>query len=147
MVCSFPRYFGRHYGAFLLRESILYQTLFLQISCNSVWLSRILYCNVFRDRELVNYFTDGLFPATRDAFTERVRNLNRIELGDLTVARRIAIAEGNTYRARVMASTPTTPSKTRPRSSTLFTGEPEASPNPNPFRRDPDRPHLFAGPD
>ena len=88
-------------------------------------------CNVFRDRKLVNYFIRGLLPATRDAVTERVRTLNPIERGDLTVARRIATAEGNTYRARVMASTPATPSKTRPRSSTLFTGEPEASPNPS----------------
>ena len=85
------------------------------------------YCIVFQDRELSNYFICGLLPATRDAVTERVRTLNPTERGDLTVARRIATAEGKTYRARVMASMPATPSKNRPRSSTLFTGEPEAS--------------------
>ena len=62
------------------------------------------------------------------------------------MARRIDTAEGNTYRARVMASTPATPSKTRSSASTLFTGEPEASRNPTPFRRNPNMPHMFAGP-
>ena len=104
-------------------------------------------CNVFRDRELVNYFIRGLLQATRDAVTERVLTLTPTERGDLTVARRIATAEGNTYRARVMASTPATPSKNRPCASTLFTGDPEASPNPGPFPRDSDMPHMFAGPD
>ena len=106
-----------------------------------------LGCNVFRDRELVNYFIRGLLSATRDTVTERVRTLNPTERGDLTVAQRVATAEGNTYRARGMTSTPTTPSKNRPRTSTLLTGEPEASPNPSPFRRNPDMPHMFAGPD
>ena len=104
-------------------------------------------CTVFRDLELVNCFIRGLLLAARDAVTERFRTLNPTERGDLTVARRIATAEGNTYRARVMASTPATPSKNRPRASTLLTGEPEASPNPSPFRRDSDMPHMFAGPD
>ena len=97
-------------------------------------------CNVFRDRKLVKYFIRGLLPATRDAVNERVQTLKPTERGDLTVARRIATAEGSTYRARVMASTPAVPSKTRPRSSTLFTGVSEVSPNPTPFRLKPDMP-------
>ena len=113
-------------------------------------------CNVFRDRELVNYFIRGLLPATRDAVTERVRNLTPNEQGvnlfvskvtDITVARRIATAEGNKFRARVKVTTTPAPKKAMSRSSTLFMGEPEVSPNPSPFRRDPDLPQLFAGPD
>ena len=104
-------------------------------------------CNVFRDRELVNYFIRGLLPATRDAVTERVRHLTPNEQGDLTVARLIATAEGNTFRARVRVTTTPAPAKARSRSSTLCMGEPEVSPSPSPFRRDPDLTHLFAGPD
>ena len=104
-------------------------------------------CNVFRDRELVNYFIHGLPPATIDAVTERVRHPTPQEQGDLTIARRIAVAERNTFRARIKATTTATPARARLRSNTLFMGEPEASPDPSPFRRDPNVPHLFAGPD
>ena len=104
-------------------------------------------CNVFRDRELVNYFIRSLLPAIRDAVTERVRHLTPNEHGDLTVARRISVAKGNTFPARIKATTTATPARTRPRSNTLFMGEPEASPDPISFRRDPNKPHMFAGPD
>ena len=56
------------------------------------------YCNVFRDRELVNYFIRGMLPATRGAVTERVRYLTPNEQGDLTVTRRISVAEVLTQR-------------------------------------------------
>ena len=72
-------------------------------------------CNVFQDRGLVNYYIRGLLPFTRDAVTERVRQLPTQEQGDITAARRVAQAEGNTYRARRAASEPPTPtSKTKP---------------------------------
>ena len=103
-------------------------------------------CNVFRDRELVNYFIRGLLPATRDAVTERVRHLTSNEQGDLTVARRIAVAKSNTFRARMKVTTTAMPARTRLRSNTLFLGEPEASTDPSAFRRDPNIPHMFAGP-
>ena len=72
-------------------------------------------CNVLEDRELINYYIRGLLPSTRDAVTERVRQLPTQEQGDITAARRVAQAEGNTYRARRAASEPSTPrSKTKP---------------------------------
>ena len=73
------------------------------------------YCNVFEDRKLVNYYIRGLLPSTRDAVTERVRQLPTQEQGDIMAARRVAQAQGNTYRARRAASEPSTPrSKTKP---------------------------------
>ena len=44
-------------------------------------------CNVFEDREHVNYYNRGSLPSTRDALTERVRQLPTQEQGDITAAR------------------------------------------------------------
>ena len=101
-------------------------------------------CNVFRNRELANYFIRGLLPATSDAVTERIRRLTPDEEEDLKVARRIAVAERNTFRARIKVTTTATSAGTRSRSNRLFMGEPEASPYPS---RDLNMPHMFAGSD
>ena len=76
-------------------------------------------CHVYEDRELVNYYIRGLLPSTRDAVTERVRQLPTQEQGDITAARRVAHAEGNTYRARRAASEPSTP-RTKSKGSSLL---------------------------
>ena len=72
-------------------------------------------CNVFEDRERVNYYIRGLLPSTHDAVTERVRQLPTQEQGDITGVRRMTQAEGNTYPARRAASEHSTlRSKTKP---------------------------------
>ena len=57
--------------------------------------------NVFTERELVNHFVSGLRPTTRAAISEKLMTLNHTQRSDLTVVRRMALAEGNTYRARL----------------------------------------------
>ena len=49
-------------------------------------------CNVFEDRELVNYYIRGLLPSTRDAVKERVRQLPTQEQGDITAVHLVAQA-------------------------------------------------------
>ena len=61
-------------------------------------------CNyVFTDRLLVHHYVRGLLPSTRAAVTERLRSLPERERNDLTVVRRLATAEGTTFRARTAA--------------------------------------------
>ena len=57
--------------------------------------------NVFTERELVNHFISGLRPTTRSMISERLMTLPAQQRSDLTVVRRMALAEGNTYRARL----------------------------------------------
>ena len=71
-------------------------------------------CNVFEDREPVNYYIRGLLPSTRDAVTERVRQLPTQEQGGITAAHRVAQAEDNTYRAKPAASELSTPRTSHP---------------------------------
>ena len=80
-------------------------------------------CNVFEDRELVNYYIRGLLPSTRDAVTEAVRQLPVNEQGYVTVARRVAHAEGNTFRARRTQSD-LTPVKFKSRGHVMTMPEP-----------------------
>ena len=64
-------------------------------------------CNhVFDERTLIHHFVNGLLPTTRSIVTERLRVLPPHEQSDLTVIRRIAFAEGATYRARRQDSAP-----------------------------------------
>ena len=55
---------------------------------------------VFFDAALVNYFIRGLAVETRDIVTETVYHPPFGEGKDIAAVRRIALAEGNTYRAR-----------------------------------------------
>ena len=80
-------------------------------------------CNVLEDCELVNYYIRGLLPSTRDAVTETVRQLPVNEQGDITVARRVAHAEGNTFRARRTRSN-LTPVKFKSRGHVMTMPEP-----------------------
>lgn len=88
---------------------------------------------VFTDAAMVNVFVRGLAPETRDVVAETVQRLPLHERAELSVVRRIALAEGNTYMARqgkplpdVGARAQFTPRPTKPvpssttGSSTLF---------------------------
>ena len=55
---------------------------------------------VFTEQALAHYFVRGLAPATRAAVAETVQRLPAIQKTDLSIIRRIATAEGNTFRAR-----------------------------------------------
>ena len=55
---------------------------------------------VFSDAALVNYFIGGLAVETRDVVAETVYRLPFGEQNNLAAVCRIALAEGNTYRAR-----------------------------------------------
>ena len=57
--------------------------------------------NVFTERALVHHYVNGLRPTTRSIVSEKLRSLPVQEQCDLTVVRRVALAEGNTYRARL----------------------------------------------
>ena len=46
-----------------------------------------------------------------------------------------------------MVTTTATAARTRPRSNNVFMERPEAFPDPSPFRRDTNIPHMFTGPD
>lgn len=54
---------------------------------------------VFTDQALVNYFIRGLSPTMRDAVAEAAQRLPYHQRTDFSVIRRVAMAEGNTYRA------------------------------------------------
>lgn len=56
--------------------------------------------NVFSETELTNNFIRGLPATIRDTVTEQVLRLPEAERSDMTVVRRIATSEGNTWRAR-----------------------------------------------
>ena len=56
--------------------------------------------NVFSDGEIVQYFVQGLIPVIREAVSERLREKSVLEQQDISTARRIAVAEGKTYRMR-----------------------------------------------
>ena len=80
-------------------------------------------CNhVFNERTLVHHYITGLLPTTRDIVTERVRGLPIHEQSDLSAVRRVAVAEGATYRAR-QRSYQQPKSKTS-RNATMYMGEP-----------------------
>ena len=57
--------------------------------------------NVFEDHALVYYYVRGLLATTRERVTEDPRRLPEKERNDLTAIRRLATAQGNTYRAQV----------------------------------------------
>ena len=79
-------------------------------------------CNhVFNERTLVHHYITGLLPTTRDIVTERVRGLPIHEQSDLSAVRRVALAEGSTYRARHKSYSQT---KSKNRHSTMYMGEP-----------------------
>lgn len=54
----------------------------------------------FSDAALVNYYIRGLAPETRYVVAEMVQRLPFHERTDISAVRRIALAEGNTHRAR-----------------------------------------------
>ena len=58
-------------------------------------------CNVFSERELVNHYVSGLRPTTRSSVSEKLLTLGLDQRSNFTVVRRVAVAEGNTYRARL----------------------------------------------
>ena len=105
--------------------------------------------NVFEDRELVNYYIRGLLPSTRDALTEAVRQLPVNEQGDITVARCVAHAHGNTFRTRRTQSN-STPVKLKSRGHVMTMPElAETSGRHVPtssFVRDPTPGHVIHGP-
>ena len=55
---------------------------------------------VLSEQSLAHYFVPGLAPATRTAVSETVQRLPSRQKTDLPTIRRIATAEGTTYRAR-----------------------------------------------
>ena len=55
---------------------------------------------VFSEQSLAHYFERGLAPATRAAVSETGQRLPSRQKTDLPTIRRIATAEGTTYRAR-----------------------------------------------
>ena len=55
---------------------------------------------VFTEQALAHYFVRGLAPATRTAVAETVQRLPGSQKTDLSSIRRIATAEGTTFRAR-----------------------------------------------
>ena len=55
---------------------------------------------VFSEQALAHYFVRGLSTATRAAVAETVQRLRRQQKTELSTTRRIATAEGTTYRAR-----------------------------------------------
>ena len=86
-----------------------------------------LYCeNVFEDHALVHYYVRGLLETTRKRFIEDLRRLLEKEQHDLTAVRRLAMAQGNTYRAQAaaVAKAASTQTKTRLRTPTLCVTEP-----------------------
>ena len=63
-------------------------------------------CNVFRGREMVNYFIRGLLPATRDVVTERVRHLTPNEQGDYSNVPQSPRSPGRPGRGRGRGTLP-----------------------------------------
>ena len=59
---------------------------------------------VFEEQALVHYYVRGLLATTRERVTEDLRRLPEKERNDLTAIRRLATAQGNTYRAQVQAA-------------------------------------------
>ena len=59
---------------------------------------------VYTDAGLTHQFLRGLLPTTRAIVAERVRQLPTAEQTNFSVVRRIANAEGTTYRARATAA-------------------------------------------
>ena len=55
---------------------------------------------VFTEQALAHYFVRGLAPATRTAVAKTVQRLPGSQKTDLSGIRRIATAEGTTFRAR-----------------------------------------------
>ena len=94
--------------------------------------------NVFEDHTLVHYYVRGLLETSRDKVIEDMRRLPEHEQRDLTSIRRLAFAEGNTVRAQSQATTKArTPSHRR--TPTMYVSE---EPQPEPYFRNPDLPHL-----
>ena len=95
--------------------------------------------NVFEDHALVHYYVRGLLATTRERVTEDLRRLPEKERNDLTAIRRLATAQGNTYRAQVQAAENTKAhTRAKPRTQTLHVA-PDPPRNP---RRDRNLPHL-----
>ena len=82
--------------------------------------------NVFEDRALVHYYVRGLLERTRKRVIQDLRRPSEKERHDLTGVRRLAMAQGNAYRAQVasIAKAASTQTKTRPRTPTLCVTEP-----------------------
>ena len=72
------------------------------------------------------YYVRGLLETTRERVIEDLRRLPEKGRNDLTAVRRLAMAQGNTYRAQVaaVAKAASTQTKTRPRTPTLYVTEP-----------------------
>ena len=92
--------------------------------------------NVFEDHALVHYYVRGLLETTWERVIEDLRRLPEKERNDLMAVRRLAMAQGNTYRAQVaaVAKAASAQAKTRPRTPTLCVTEPPM--------RDRNVPHL-----
>ena len=107
-------------------------------------------CNhVFTERSLVHHFVNGLRPTTRSVVTEKLRSLPPHEQSDLTVVRRIALAEGTTYRARLKDSVTKTSSTAKAKKMALaITSHPEqcgpGEPSMSPMQVD--QPNEMVGP-
>ena len=95
--------------------------------------------NVFEDHSLVHYYVRGLLETSRDKVIEDMRRLPEPEQRDLTSVRRLAFALGNTVRAQSQAAAKArTPSHRR--TPTMYVSE---EPQPEPYFRNLDLPHLF----
>ena len=76
--------------------------------------------NIFKDHALVHYYVRGLLATTRECVTEDLRRLPEKKRNDLTAIRRLATAQGNTYRAQVQAAENTeVQTRAKPRTHTL----------------------------
>lgn len=64
---------------------------------------------VFSDTALLHHFVRGLLPTTQSIVSERVRQLTASQTVSFNLVRRIAHAEGTTYRARMRQAHQTPP--------------------------------------
>ena len=81
--------------------------------------------NLFEDHALVHYYVRGLLQKTFERVIEDLRRQPEKERHDLKVLRRLAMAQGNTYRAQIaaVARAASTQTQTRPRTPTLCVTE------------------------
>jgi len=110
-------------------------------------------CNyVFTDRELVHHYVRGLLASTRASVSEQMRRLDASERYDLAAVRRLAAAEGATFRARVKATMPVVVKPKTRLAPTMMIEEPSYAPPSStlaPYAgpmRDPTIPHVVDDP-
>ena len=77
--------------------------------------------NVFENHALFHYCVRGPLTTTHNCVTEDLRRLPEKERNDVKAIRRLARAQGNTYRAQVQAAEKTKPyTKAKLRTQTLY---------------------------